>query len=191
MIIWWWGDRCSVEPGGVLQIYVDHLDTVTCSGWIKTRSYEKFISGLPAGICCERLQFFQAHVPGFSSSHTRTAGPSESLPHFYLPLARRSTLLQGHLLTLVPLQLHDPLTSPSWRTGAFWVPFTLGRAKGTATDWISVSPASSYTYSLVDTLTPKGNLLGVGAFGKWWGQEWVWRVSSLTINEDAVTKISS
>ena len=31
------------------------------------------------------------------------------------------------------------------------------------------------THSLVDILTPKGTLLGVGAFGKWWGQEWVWR----------------
>lgn len=39
---------------------------------------------------------------------------------FHLLLARLSTLSQGHLLTLVPLQqplqLHDPLTSSPWRT---------------------------------------------------------------------------
>ena len=156
-----------MEPGGVLQIFMDHLETASCSAWIKTLSYEKFISGLPAGICCERLQFFQARVPGFSSSHTSTAGLSESLPHFYLPLARRSTLLQGHLLTLVPLQLHGPLFSPLGGLWSFLSSIYTWKSQGNCYRLnICVPSLQLHTHSLVDTLTPKGNLLGVGAFGK-------------------------
>lgn len=139
------------NQGGVLQIFMDHLETATCSGWIKTLSYEKFISGLSAGICCERLQFFQAHVPGFSSSHTSTAGPSESPPHLPPALGQAVHSVAGSSSHPCPTAAPPAAPRPTDQLpledcGAFWVPFTHGRAKGTATDWISVSPASSYTH---------------------------------------------